>query len=190
MSGLAYVRDVPCFDALTLASMHTTPSIGKQMIDDTTFKEAMSYVCGPVTVITTMTPGAEPYGTTVSSFASLSMDPPLAMFALDQQSRLLAHCLEFRRVGINILSSSQKDSAMSFAQSGGAKFDGVEWTESFGVPRLTGCCAWMTGDIETDVPGGDHRLLIVRLVGGAVGSGEPLVYGRRTFGTHASVATE
>ncbi|WP_281790397.1 flavin reductase family protein [Streptomyces sp. MK37H] len=61
------------------------------MIDRETFTELMSGVCAPVTVVTATAADARPHGSTVSSFASLSLDPPLVSFALDRASGLLAH---------------------------------------------------------------------------------------------------
>ena len=54
------------------------------MIEHETFVELMSGVCAPVTVVTAMTADGEPHGSTVSSFASLSLDPPLLSFSLDR----------------------------------------------------------------------------------------------------------
>lgn len=97
------------------------------MIDRETFVELMSGVCAPVTVVTAMTAEGRPHGSTVSSFASLSLDPPLVSFALDRASGLLAHLQPGHRVGVNILGSHQQELASTFARrrrGPGTKFDG------------------------------------------------------------------
>ncbi len=52
------------------------------------FRDAMATVCTPVAVVTAMD-GERPHGTTVSAFASLSVDPPMVLVALDARSDLL-----------------------------------------------------------------------------------------------------
>ena len=58
------------------------------MIEPQQFRDLMAGVCAPVTVVTTMTNGV-PRGATVSSFASLSLNPPLVSVAFDRGSALL-----------------------------------------------------------------------------------------------------
>ena len=47
------------------------------------FREVMAGVATPVSVVTAISDG-RPHGTTVSAFASLSMDPPMVLVALDR----------------------------------------------------------------------------------------------------------
>src|SRR4051812_47150351 len=104
----------------------------------TTFREVMAGVCTPVSVVTAMADGI-PHGTTVSAFASLSMDPPMVLVSLDRSSDLLAVVRTAGRFGLNVLSSSQSTLALRFARKGGVgKFAGVRWDIEAGVPRLPG----------------------------------------------------
>src|SRR5579871_3916094 len=91
------------------------------------FRTAMASVCTPVSVVTTLADGL-PYGTTVSAFASLSMEPPMVLVSLDLGSDLLALVRQTGRFGLNVLASSQTALALNFARKGGAgKFAGVAW---------------------------------------------------------------
>ena len=102
------------------------------------FRTAMGSVCTPVSVVTTMADGL-PYGTTVSAFASLSMDPPMVLVALDLGSDLLALVRQTGHFGLNILSSSQSALALNFARKGRAgKFAGAsrgKWPPRCPHPR-------------------------------------------------------
>lgn len=160
------------------------------MIDRETFTELMSGVCAPVTVITAMTADGQPHGSTVSSFASLSLDPPLVSFALDRRSGLLAHLPPSARVGVNILGAHQHELASTFARrrGPGLKFDGVRWSVRAGLPYLPESAAWTAGRIERHVGGGDHILLVVQVEEAESTSTAPLVYARRVFGTHSLLA--
>jgi flavin reductase (DIM6/NTAB) family NADH-FMN oxidoreductase RutF len=161
------------------------------VIDRETFVELMSGVCAPVTVVTTATADGRRHGSTVSSFASLSLDPPLVSFALDRASGLLPHLEPGARVGVNILGAHQQDLASRFARRGhgpGTKFDGVAWSERAGVPYLPGSAGWTAGRVERHLDGGDHVLLVVSVEQAESTSLAPLVYARRVFGTHSLLA--
>ncbi|SEO87512.1 flavin reductase family protein [Amycolatopsis saalfeldensis] len=161
------------------------------MIDRETFVELMSGVCAPVTVVTAMTADGRPHGSTVSSFASLSLDPPLVSFALDRGSGLLARLRPGGRVGVNILAAHQQELASAFARphrGPGGKFDGVTWTVRAGLPHLPGSAGWTAGRVERHVDGGDHVLLVVGVEEAEPTATAPLVYARRVFGTHSGLA--
>nr|WP_051033767.1 flavin reductase family protein [Rhodococcus sp. JVH1] len=145
----------------------------------------MGAVCSPVTVITTLTPDGRPHGTTVSSFASLSMEPPMVSFALDRGSELLRHLHESGRAGINLLSHGQESLAVTFARRGADKFEDVRWRVESGVPRLHGDGGWIAVTVDNFVAGGDHEMILARVDEAESSSSFPLVYARRTFGTHS-----
>ncbi|WP_043664797.1 flavin reductase family protein [Streptomyces xylophagus] len=161
------------------------------MIDRETFVELMSGVCAPVTVVTAMSADGHPQGSTVSSFASLSLDPPLVSFALDRASALLPHLQPGDGVGVNILGAGQHELASTFARPSrgpGLKFDGVDWTVRSGLPHLPESAGWTAGRVERHVDGGDHVLLVVRVEEAEPTPTAPLTYARRAFGTHAPLA--
>ena len=81
------------------------------------FRDLMTGVCAPVTVVTTADDDG-PHGATVSSFASLSLSPALVTVALDRRSALLGRILGSRRFGVNVLASSDDDLALLFARRG------------------------------------------------------------------------
>ena len=93
------------------------------MIDQQGFRQLMAGVCAPVTVVTTSVDGV-PYGATVSSLASLSLDPPLVSVAFDRASRLLARIQQAGEFGVNVLSQAQDDLARNFAVARDDKFSG------------------------------------------------------------------
>lgn len=155
------------------------------MVDEAAFRELMGRVCAPVTVVTTVAEDGSPYGTTVSSFASLSLQPPMVTFALGRESTLLRHVQAARRVGVNVLADGQDHVATAFAGRHGNKFDGVSWREDAGLPRLDGAGAWLVGRATQLIDGGDHVLVLAEVLASDVADLAPLVYVRRTFGTHS-----
>jgi flavin reductase (DIM6/NTAB) family NADH-FMN oxidoreductase RutF len=150
-------------------------------------KEAMASVCTPVSVVTGID-GHRPHGTTVSAFASLSMNPPMVLVSLDRGSNLLEIVRATGKFGVNILGSTSAKEALNFARKNEDKFDGVEWAIDHGVPRLSRSAAWVACEVADVVDGGDHVIVLGAVVGADHGAGEPLTYYRRAFGTHRALA--
>lgn len=164
--------------------------VAEQAVDGdvaATFREVMAGVATPVSVITTLCEGL-PHGTTVSAFASLSMDPPMVLVSLDRGSDLLARVQLTRRFGVNVLGAGQADLALAFARKGGAgKFDGVAWDTACGLPRLPGAPGWLACDVSALVDGGDHVIALGTVVAAECTDAPPLTYHARVFGTHAAL---
>ena len=155
-------------------------------MDATRFKAAMAGVPAPVTVVTTSAMGM-PAGATVSSLASLSLDPPLVSIALIRGSRLLEAVRGNRRLGINLLSHDQAGLALRFAGAAGDRFRGIGWAWDNGLPRLHGVSGFLQCVIESDVPAGDHAMLFCRVLGCDLPADPPLIHAARTFGTRSGL---
>lgn len=150
------------------------------------FKDVMACVATPVSIVTAMPRDGAPCGATVSAFASLSVTPAMVMASLDRGSRTLAAIRDSGRFGLNVLGADQDDLAMSFAtRSGTDKFRDTSWEVDHGVPRLARSSAWIASTVAGLVDGGDHVIVLGRVDAAEAAGGEaPLVYHRRSFGTH------
>jgi flavin reductase (DIM6/NTAB) family NADH-FMN oxidoreductase RutF len=147
----------------------------------------MAGVCAPVTVVTTVKDNV-PYGTTVSAFASLSLDPPMVSVALDRRSELLSKVLESTFFGVNVLAKSQEDIARLFASRGVDRFGSAFWTIDRNLPRLNSVASWLTCVLTKTVEVGDHVLLLGVVEDAEKTSAAPLVYAERMFGTHSALS--
>lgn len=124
------------------------------------FREAMARVPAPVTVITTTVDGS-PAGTTVSAFASLSIAPPMVVFALDNRGGMIERVREAGRAGINLLAGDQDEVALRFASRGiPDRFAGLGWCLDHDLPRIDGIAAWLRCEALTFVDGGDHTVVL------------------------------
>lgn len=155
-------------------------------VDPWQLRQAMAQFATGVTVVTTIE-GGEPRGLTASSFASLSMAPPLVLVCLSR--RLDAHHI-IENTGIfavNILSARQVDLGMRFAglmPEVNNRFEGIDWTTAAtGSPLLPDCLAWVDCRLRNVYGGGDHSIFVgeVQDVGVTEG-GEPLLYHNRLWG--------
>lgn len=159
-----------------------------ELVDAHTFRESMARVCAPVTIVTTLTGDGTPYGTTVSAFASLSLEPPMVSVSLDNKSNILARVTASNRLSVNVLSAGQRDIAATFARSGGDKFAGVPWSAKEGLPQLGPVTAWLACKVVRLVDGGDHTVVLAAVTHAEFSDRLPLVYARHTFGTHDELA--
>jgi flavin reductase (DIM6/NTAB) family NADH-FMN oxidoreductase RutF len=151
-----------------------------------TFRDVMADVATPVCVVTALFEDG-PHGTTVSAFASLSMNPPMVLVSLHRTSGLLAVIRLTMRFGVNILGSEHAHWARTFARKGGtAKFGTITWTLDSGVPRLPGT-GWLACRVADLIDGGDHVLILGDVAAAQAAGGPPLTYHGRAFGTHAAL---
>ena len=146
------------------------------------FRTTLSRFASGVTVITSAH-GEDIAWTTVSAFASLSLDPPLVLACLDATSATRAMIEQSRVFAVNILSREQWALSERFAkrrQEGDPnQFEGVDTDRApSGSPILRGCHAVADCRVVAVHEGGDHRIYIGRVdtVGLGDGPSEPLLY--------------
>lgn len=131
--------------------------------------------------------GEEVFAKTVSSLCSLSLDPPLVSVAVDRRSPLLAAVRAEARFAACVLDARQETLARRFAAPGAGRvrgpFAGAPMrTSATGAPVLEECLAWFDCRLHGVLPGGDHALLVGRVVAaGDNGPGAPLLYHDRAF---------
>jgi flavin reductase (DIM6/NTAB) family NADH-FMN oxidoreductase RutF len=129
-------------------------------VDARSFRQALGQFPTGVCVVTAVVDG-ERLGMTISSFNSLSLDPPLVLFSIDRRSVSLPLWEKAAAYTVNILGENQKDVSNRFAKPQSNKWEGVRVLGgSLEAPALPGvaaifeCGAWAKHD------GGDHRLFI------------------------------
>ena len=150
-------------------------------IDDARFRQAMGHFASGVTVVTTAA-GSELYGMTVSSFSSLSLNPPLILICIDKSvpsHDILKHAGCFV---VNILEERQEHLSRRFATTATDKFKGVAWhTGNLGLPVLATTLAAIECRLRDALDGGDHTIFIGEVVDAEVREGAPLLYYRRGY---------
>lgn len=149
-------------------------------------RHALGHFATGVTIITTVGPEGEPVGTTATAVSSLSLDPPLVLACLGWHSATLRAILGYRAFAINVLAHHQEEVSSNFARRGAeAAWDGVahdHWPS--GTPRLNGILAGIECTLENVITGGDHEILIGRVLDAVVHpDGErPLLHWRGEYG--------
>jgi flavin reductase (DIM6/NTAB) family NADH-FMN oxidoreductase RutF len=157
------------------------------------FKGALGSWASGVTVVTTKLDGLV-YGITVSSFASLSIDPLLITVSLADSNHLPGMIKKSKQFAVSILASDQQDISAYFAQSGRdpqTAFDTPVKVRPWhtGSPIVEGAIAHLDCELEQAIQGGDHTIAIGRVVGAAFDpTRQPLVYFRRAYRSVSEVS--
>lgn len=153
------------------------------VVDPPVMREVLGHFASGVTVVTALT-AEGPIGFTCQAFSSLSLDPPLVVFAPSRASRTWPRLRAIGRFCVNVLAQGQDDVSRAFARSGADKFAGVHWVPSpHGSPVLDDVVAWIDGELWAEYDGGDHTLVVARVLDlGADPARRPLLYHRGAYG--------
>jgi flavin reductase (DIM6/NTAB) family NADH-FMN oxidoreductase RutF len=143
--------------------------------------EEFRHACGRfptgVTIASVMDSEGAPHGLTVSSFTSVSLDPPLILICLGHAVSAIHHFRAVRHFGINILAEDQRALSDRFARKGHDRFEGVAWHPGVtGVPLLAGVLAEIECSVHRIVPMGDHDILVGEMLHARVHEGQPLLH--------------
>jgi flavin reductase (DIM6/NTAB) family NADH-FMN oxidoreductase RutF len=142
-------------------------AIESKAVSPVGFRAAMRHLTGGVSVIT-VGRGLDISGMTVTSVASLAVDPPTLIVSVNRQSSSWPLLQYYRSFGVNILTADQIDIAERFSGSNGLKgidrFAGAQWVSgASGAPLLVGALAAIDCDVEHVVERHSHAIVIGRV---------------------------
>ena len=132
--------------------------------DTRMLRDAFACFATGVTILTTNAEDDSPVGLTVSSFSSVSLDPPLLLVcpALDAGSTAVLKTAE--RFAVNVLASGDKALSTRFARKGEDRFAEGEWHRSAdGLPLLDRALATFECERHAVHEGGDHLIVVGRI---------------------------
>src|SRR5689334_3189678 len=92
-------------------------------LDAETFRNALARFATGVAVATVRAADGTPHGITVSSFTSVSMEPPLVLICVDYACTFLEHFRACKNFAINVLSESQRGLSVIFSEKPEGRFE-------------------------------------------------------------------
>ena len=135
---------------------------------------------GVTTIVTETAETQQPIGLTISSFHSLSLNPPLILWTLTRQASSLPHFMQAENYVVHILSAEQKKLARQFASGPQAsRFEGVALTRSpEGVLMLDDerNAGWLECANVAQHDGGDHIIFVGQVTNCFYRDVTPLIY--------------
>jgi flavin reductase (DIM6/NTAB) family NADH-FMN oxidoreductase RutF len=158
--------------------------------DPRDLRRALGQYATGVTVVTTADREGNRWGMTANSFTSVSLNPPLVLWAASRTSPSLPAFLDAERFAVNVLASDQHHLSRQFSTSGAEKFEGVRLVPPVpgaGVgaevgaddgdpPVLEGTVAHFVCRTTRIVEAGDHMVIFGEIESYAAPGGEPLVF--------------
>jgi len=158
-------------------------------MDTRSFRNALGNFATGVTIVSGLDEAGKPVGSTVNSFNSVSLTPPLILFSLARETSASAqHFGVGKPFVINILAAGQIDLSNHFAKRFDDKWTGIPhdiWDT--GAPVVPGALASFEGLVTANYEGGDHIIHmgeVRRMLVNETGA-EPLLYFK---GRYANIA--
>lgn len=141
------------------------------------FRRACGRFATGVTIAGVSDRNGTPHGLTVSSFTSVSLEPPLLLICLGHAVTSIEVFRAADHFGLSVLTDEQRHIAERFARKGEDRFDGIQWHRGeTGVPLIADTLAEMECAVEQRVTSGDHDIVIARMARAVVRDGSPLIY--------------
>jgi flavin reductase (DIM6/NTAB) family NADH-FMN oxidoreductase RutF len=148
----------------------------KAEISERAFRDALGRFATGVAIVTAEIEGML-LGTTVSSFNSVSLSPPLVLFSLARRALGFARWQEVEGFGVTLLDDTQSDLSTRFARGGSDKWSGlVPCRGPAGLPLIPHGLARFECQTHARYDGGDHEIIVGRVISFAAADGEPLLF--------------
>jgi flavin reductase (DIM6/NTAB) family NADH-FMN oxidoreductase RutF len=145
-------------------------------VDVDTLKHAMGAWTTGVVVVTASHRDGRDAGLVMVSLAPVSVDPPLVLWSVDRGSGSLEVWLEASAFALHLLAADQEALAWQFARKGPEKFEGLETRRgATGAPLLDGAAAVLECAMHAQHDGGDHVIILGRVVATETSERPPLV---------------
>jgi len=150
--------------------------------DSRAFRDALGAFPTGVAVVTAANADV-PIGITVNSFTSVSLDPPLLLWCMDARSQRHDIFVAAPGFTISILGTGHQEVSSRLARPGEHRLDGFRLLPTeLGPPALADSLAVFECVRESTLPGGDHTILVGRVLRFAQpGQGAPLLFYRGKY---------
>ena len=133
-------------------------------IDGREFRNALGRFTTGVCVITTVTGTGEALGLTANSFASVSLDPPLVLWSLQNDSDVYAAFSSPRYYAINVLAVEHLEHSNRYATKGEHLLAEAHYRPGkYGSPVFPDALASFECELHAVHQGGDHQIIVGRV---------------------------
>jgi len=147
------------------------------MMDVNAFRQTLGQFATGVCLVTVNDPERGPLATTVNSFSSVSLDPPLVLWSIQNSSDHLQTYTECQHFGISVLREEQAGLSGHYAKRGGHEALPEHFTAGAqGEPQLIDALAHFSCSTFAVYPGGDHQIIVGEVVAFESTDAVPLIF--------------
>ncbi|WP_460136791.1 p-hydroxyphenylacetate 3-hydroxylase reductase component [Pseudomonas sp. S1_E04] len=151
--------------------------MSESTFDPRAFRRALGNFATGVTVVTAADASGRRVGVTANSFNSVSLDPPLVLWSLDKRSNSHEVFEQASHFAVNVLAADQIDLSNNFARPRDDRFAEIEYQPGEGgAPVFADCSARFHCENYQQVDGGDHWIMIGKVVAFDDFGRAPLLY--------------
>jgi flavin reductase (DIM6/NTAB) family NADH-FMN oxidoreductase RutF len=152
------------------------------LVDAASFRTVLGHSPTAVCVVTTRDADECNHGITVSSYASLSLDPPLVLACIDRRARIHQVLCSATSFSISVLTADQEGVARRFSSHSDDRFAGIASSRGHsGNLLITGALAHLECDLVARHEGGDHSIIIGAVKFAQARAGRPLLHFRGAY---------
>ena len=145
--------------------------------DPKEFRTALGQFATGVTVITALDADGNKIGMTANSFSSVSLDPMLVLWSVAKSANGFNAFNHAQHYAIHVLNAEQQAVSNRFASKVEDRFEGYDCALGHGgVPLLTDYCARFQCEAESRYEGGDHIILVGRVLDFDHKAAAPLIF--------------
>ena len=125
------------------------------------FREALGKFATGICLVTAEDIRLGPVAITVNSFASVSLDPALVLWSIQNTSDHANLFTKSPHFGISILNDQQQEISVQYAKKGRHCVSPNQFIKgAVGEPKLVGAIAHFSCVLHAVYPGGDHQIIV------------------------------
>ena len=148
-------------------------------IDQHAFRAVLGRFASGVTVVTTVDKNGDDRGMTVSSFCSVSLEPPLILICVEHSGSVYQTMADAATFTVNILSEGQEALARRFAGPDPDRFEGLGFSRGGnGNAIFSEVLGYLQCNVVARHQTGDHDILVAEVEEAMAEEGRPLLYYR------------
>lgn len=149
------------------------------------FRNVMGHLISGVSVITTHADDVD-YGLTASAVTSVSLDPPMLLVCVNQNTGTCHAISKTKSFGVNILHAEQGAVGIQFATPSDDKFRGIQISRGINhQPLLDDALVSIECLVVEEMKGGTHSVFLAEVQQATISQGkEPLAYYKGKFGDY------
>ncbi len=138
----------------------------KAVFDARELRDALGFFATGVAVVSCAGASGEALASTISSFNSVSLDPPLVLFSLAKSAKSLPAWEAATHYAISILHGDQAELSNRFARSSPDKWSGIHHHRGVAtnIPMIPNALAWFECESHAVHDGGDHVIFIGKVL--------------------------
>ncbi len=143
-------------------------------VDALRFRTSVSRFATGIAIVSCLDEHGQPQGMTISSFTSISLEPPTVLVSL-RPGRTHARIRQQGRYGVSILSAEQEAWSRHFSGHPQPEV-APAWETAARVPVLRDALAWFECRVDELLQVHDHTLFVARVTACGHASGAPLMF--------------